>query len=130
MRYVDKQSIIEAGNELCKHIEELEQHVHYNKRNKYPHLNAGKYRIIFNGAKVGAAYGEDRTAAQGLLRLLRWYDLDHPDRTGTFMTSIIVTQPGEPDTLIATYYLFPTGRIVRQVEQTQRRQTVDWGREL
>jgi hypothetical protein len=88
-----------------------------------------KYRIIMHGAYIPGAYREDRTAAQALLRQLRWYDTDNPVRTSPYCSSIVTCTPGEPDVIIATYFLFISGRIVRHVEASGRRQTCDWGRE-
>lgn len=123
----DKQSILNSENELCKQVPELEKFMH---RKGMRLDESGKYRIQFMDTKQPGSYLLDRSAAQALVRIMKWWVKDNDPQTDDLHAELMICQPGEPDVLVAIYVMHPTGRIVRHTVATNRRQTVDWGTEV
>ena len=131
---IDNQSIIETGNGLCKSIEDLQKKARKLGIVRTGPLmrtdDSGKYRIEFQGTKQAGSYVEDRAAAQRLLSVMKWWvkDSEQP-LTNVLRGAILLCNPGEPDVLVAIYFMYPDGRVVRHTVGTGRRQTVNWGTE-
>jgi hypothetical protein len=121
----DKQSILKSENELCTQVPELET---FCRRKGMKLDDSGKYRIQFMDTKQPGSYVLDRSAAQALVRVMKWWVKDNP-QTDDLHAELLSCQPGEPDVLVAIYIRYTTGRIVRHTVATNRRQTVDWGSE-
>jgi hypothetical protein len=85
----------------------------------------GKYRILDRGRLLDRDYKEQDIASLQLIRLLRWYRREYPDRDAATISSLLIMQPGEPEVKVADYFLYPDGAIIRLDEKTQNRITID-----